>query len=173
MVTPKVPGAGLAGRGGGMYEDWPTLAEATNKTGISERSLHRMIANNAIRREYRREAGKKPVIILDPEQVEALTQRTVHPIATPETLPAKTTQPAKVPQADMVALLSALTEPSVPLRDKFYLTLKEAAKLSGLPQAFLLRKIKDGDIPASKVPAWRIRREDLESYRIASNGIHR
>ena len=58
----------------------------------------------------------------------------------------------------------------MPLRDKFYRTLKEAAKLSGLPQAYLLRKIKDGAIPAVKVPAWRIRREDLESHRIASNG---
>jgi hypothetical protein len=47
-----------------MYEDWPTLAEATSKTGISERSFHRMIATSAIRREYRREAGKKPVIVL-------------------------------------------------------------------------------------------------------------
>jgi len=153
-----------------MYEDWPTLAESTSKTGISERSFHRMIANDQIRREYRREAGKKPVIVLDPDQVEALAQRTVYPIAAAEALPAKVTQPAKVPQPDMVALLSALTEPPVPLRDKFYLTLKEAAKLSGLPQAYLLRKIKDGDIPAVKVPAWRIRREDLESYRIASNG---
>jgi excisionase family DNA binding protein len=54
--------------------------------------------------------------------------------------------------------------------DKFYLTLKEAAKLSGLPQAYLLRKIKEGAIPVIKVPSWRIWREDLERYCIASNG---
>ena len=153
-----------------MYEDWPTLAEATSKTGISERSLHRMIANNRIRREYRREPGKKPVIILDPEQVEILAraQQTVHPIAEVSTLPAKVTQPAKVPQPDMVALLSALTEPPVPLRDKFYLTLKEAAKLSGLPQTYLLRKVREGIINAVKVPGWRIRREDLERHNAAN-----
>jgi excisionase family DNA binding protein len=155
-----------------MYEDWPTLAEATSKTGISERSFHRLIANNRIRREYRREPGKKPVIVLDPEVLESyvLSLRTVHPIAAPESLPAKVTQPAKVPQADMAALLSALAAPPVPLRDKFYLTLKEAATLSGLPQAYLLRKIREGAIPAVKVPTWRIRREALESYHIESNG---
>jgi excisionase family DNA binding protein len=150
-----------------VYEEWPTLAEAAQKTGISERSFHRMIKNNLIRREYRRGPGKKPAIILDPEKIAELEKRTLQAIPTEPSLPAKTD---KVPQPDMVALLSALTEPPVPLRDKFYLTLKEAAKLSGLPQAYLLRKIKEGDIPAIKVPSWRIRRQDLEGYRIASNG---
>src|SRR5262249_46330054 len=128
------------------------------------RSFHRMIADARIRREYRRAPGKKPVIVLDPEGIEALAQRTVHPIATPAALPATVTHPATVPQPDMVALLSAIAEPPRPLRAKFYWTMKEAAKLSGLPQAYLLGKIQEGDTPAAKVPSWRIRREDLEKY---------
>src|ERR1043166_8936148 len=109
-----------------MYEEWPTLAEAVKRTGISERSFHRMIEKNQVRREYRREPGKKPVIVLDPEKIAELERRTVHPIPT-DSLPAKVELPAKVPQPDMVALLTALATPPVPLRDKFYLTLKEAA----------------------------------------------
>lgn len=150
-----------------MYEDWPTLAEVVQQTSLSERTLHRMIKNNLIRREYRREPGKKPVIVLDPEYVFGLTQRKVHPIATPPALPATVTHPATVLQPDMVQLLSALTQSPVPLRDKMYLTLKEAAMLSGLPQAYVLRKIKEGAISAVKVPGWRIHREDLANFRAA------
>ena len=87
-----------------------------------------------------------------------LEQTTLHPV------PAENL-PVKPPQLDMAALLAQFRPTAVPLHRKLYLSLKEAAEFSGLPQAYLLRKIKDGAIPAVKMPGWRIRREDLENHR--------
>jgi excisionase family DNA binding protein len=65
------------------------------------------------------------------------------------------TLPAKVPHTDMVAL--------VPLHRKFYLSLDEAAALSGLPKSYIQRCIKDGRLKATKLGGWKIRRSDLEA----------
>jgi excisionase family DNA binding protein len=145
---------------GEMYEDWPTLAEVVQRTGISERTLHRKIQAGELRREYRRIPNRKPVSILDPQNVAELEQTILHPIPT-DTLPA--TVP---PHTDMAALLAGLGITGVSLDKKIYLSIVEAAQLSGLPKAYLQRCIKDGTLPAKNLggPAgWRIRRSDLET----------
>jgi len=151
-----------------VFEDWPTLEEVVQRTGLSERTLHRLIAKNKVRREYRRLVGRKPVSIIDPESVAALAQPLLHPL--PETLPTVTPPPAippaALPQPDLSALsalLAGLGITGVPLDKKIYLTLSEAVQLSGLPRTHLRRCIADGSLPAKKLGGWRIRRSDLEA----------
>ena len=48
------------------------------------------------------------------------------------------------------------------LRDKLFLTIKEAARFAGLPQATIRRLIHAGKIPAVKAGGWRIKRSELE-----------
>ena len=50
----------------------------------------------------------------------------------------------------------------LPLRDKLFLTIKEAARFAGLPQATIRRLIHAGKIPAVKAGGWRIKRSELE-----------
>lgn len=139
-----------------MYEDWPALTDVVERTGISERTLHRKIAAGELRREYRRIPGRKPLPVLDPEQAKSLEESVLHPISA--------NLPAKAPQTDMAALLAAFNPAAVPLHLKFYLSIDEASELSGLPKAFLLRKVRSKELPAVKVPSWRIKRVDLESF---------
>src|SRR5262245_60680298 len=138
-----------------MFEEWPTLTEVVERTGISERTLHRKIAAGELRREYRRIPGRKPLPVLDPEQAKELEQSVLHPISA--------NLPAKAPQPDMAALLAAFNSIAVPVHRKMYLSLDEASELSGLPRAYLLRKVRSKEIPAVKVPGWRIKRADLEN----------
>ena len=59
--------------------------------------------------------------------------------------------------ADRISPASA-----VPVGQKVFLNLKEAAEYSGMPKAWLMREIKSGEIKAIKAGGWRIRRSDLE-----------
>ena len=53
-------------------------------------------------------------------------------------------------------------DPVVPVEQKVFLNLKEAAEYSGLPKAWLMREIKSGKIKAIKAGGWRVRRSELE-----------
>jgi len=86
-----------------MFEDWPTLEQAVARTKISKRSFYRMISDKEIQRQYRREPGKKPIIVLDPDRVKALEEQVMHPIPS-EALP------AKVQQGDVLAVLASLRD---------------------------------------------------------------
>ena len=50
----------------------------------------------------------------------------------------------------------------VPVEQKIFLTLTEAADYSGLPKAWPLRDVKSGNPPAIKAGGWRIRRSALD-----------
>ena len=50
----------------------------------------------------------------------------------------------------------------MPLRDKLFLNIKEAARYAGLPQSTIRHLIHAGKIPAVKAGGWRIKRSDLE-----------
>jgi excisionase family DNA binding protein len=144
-----------------MYEDWISKQECMERTGLSERTIERKIQKKEIRFAHRPTVGSKPITVLHPDDVHALAVEVVKPSAA---VPA--TQQTDLPkrQADMAALLALLPKNDVALKDKFYLTIKEAALLAGFPQAYILRKVKNGDIPAIRIPTWRIKRTDLENY---------
>jgi excisionase family DNA binding protein len=143
-----------------MYEDWPTLQEVHERTGISDRTLHRKINDGTLRKANRNLPGRKPVVVIDPQDAAALEATTLKPIPVSNgTLPA-TRQNGKMPDSDILPLLAKLTEA---LEKKLFLSLKEAARYSGLPQSYLQRRIKEGTLSAKKIGGWRIRRNDLET----------
>ena len=55
---------------------------------------------------------------------------------------------------------------SVPIESKFTFSLEEAAALSGLPETFLLKAIRNGELKASdkRSDGWNIKRWDLEEF---------
>ena len=71
--------------------------------------------------------------------------------------------PALAPRVDLPAFLQSLVAgPDVPLRDKLFLTVKEAVRFSGLPESTIRRLLRSGKLPGFKAGGWRIRRVDLE-----------
>lgn len=148
------------------YDAWLTKQEVRQRIGISERTLERKIQDGEIRRQYRNVPGRKPLAIIHPKDVEKLQNKTLKPV--PVKANRKGTNNAvslRTPQKDMAAFMTAFMAASPVLAEKkFYLSLKEASQLSGLPMSYLKRKITEGIVPAVKVPGWRIRREDLARY---------
>ena len=59
-------------------------------------------------------------------------------------------------------LQSLLSGADVPLRDKLFLSVKEAVRFSGLPGSTIRRLLRSGKLPGVKAGGWRIRRGDLE-----------
>jgi excisionase family DNA binding protein len=166
------------------FADWPTLAEVTARTGISERTLARKIKDGVLRREYRPIPGRKPLPVISPEDVAALSEKTLKP--SPAPAPAQSVAPvskARIPDvlhtdilpqlkdmAESVArsLATELAE-RLTLNQKYYLTIKEAVQVSGLPGSYLRRKIKDSALPAYRLGnGWRIRREDLATHAVSA-----
>src|SRR4051812_36175605 len=141
-----------------MYDDWLTKAETKERTGISERTLERLIHEDKVRHEYRRIPGRKPLTIIHPEDVAELEVKTAKMV--PGSLPVP-----KPPVRDMAELLAALA-PRLTIDKKLYLTLKEASEFSGLPITYLKRAIKEKLLPAVKIPHYRIRRDDLEAHHV-------
>lgn len=153
-----------------MHENWMTKAEVRLKTGISERTLERKIQAGELRREFRNIPGRKPLAILNPEDVKKLTDKTLTPIPMKKSATGNSVVPGgmlKTDRADMMAFLAALSPARMTVDKKLYLTLKEAVEYSGLPLTYLKRKIQENVIPAVKISGWRIRREDLERHNAA------
>jgi excisionase family DNA binding protein len=57
--------------------------------------------------------------------------------------------------------------PQVPITSKYYLTVKEAVALAGLPLSHIRRAIADAVLPAMKSGGYQIKREDLERLAVA------
>lgn len=151
-----------------MYEDWISKQECMERTGLSERTIERKIQKKEVRFAHRPTVGSKPITVLHPDDVRELSTELVKPSAA---VPVKRQDDTPKRQPDLAALLARFPINEVTVKDKFYLTIKEAASLAGLPDAYIRRKVKNGDIPAIKIPAWRIKRTDLENYNAASIAV--
>jgi hypothetical protein len=123
-------------------EGWPTKAEAMALTGLSMRSIERAIEEGTIRREYRKQPGRRSVAVLHPEDVEHLRQEAtpVGPLVLPpqpNSEGASVPAPRNDPVSRAVASFLSFALPHVAQERKRFLTLPEASAYVGLPEAFL------------------------------------
>ena len=144
-------------------EDWLTKTQAAAFLKISEKTIERLAAKGELRRESRKRSGVRPLVVYHPDDLQQIkdsqTPR-VEIMAQADPQP----QPALVPRADLLpSLLQNLFPSDLPLRDKLFLTVKEAARFAGLPQATIRRLIHATALPAVKAGGWRIKRSDLEN----------
>lgn len=137
-----------------MYEDWIAKDKAVERTGLTARTLERMVNAGKLRREYVHIPGRKALPVFEPIGIEQLESQTLKPAPATK---AKTTRHISTKPTVVI---------SWSLADKEYLTLKEAAFLKGVPVSYLLRKIKSGELPAGKLAGWRIHRDTLRQHRI-------
>ena len=151
-----------------QLDDWKTQAEAAEILKCSQKTIGRMAGQKKIQRVLRRVPGRKPMPVFNPDDIEALRAEMmqVEPFPVKERGEGKTL--ARQTSQDRVDLLAQLLAdrippaPAVPVAQKVFLNLKEAAEYSGMPKAWLMREIKNGKIKTIKSGGWRIRRSDLE-----------
>ena len=172
------------------YASWPTKTEAARALGVTTKTVERMSAAGKLQQASRRSTrGGADEVVYHPDDVAreaAARQRGPLPafvVPSPgkngngnghrdstalATVPA--TSPATPPGDHELRLLfaSALravseTQPRLSETPRLFLTLPEAAAISGLSVAYLTRRIQAGTLTAEKDRGWKIRRKDLEA----------
>ena len=149
--------------------DWKTQDEAAAILKCSKKTIGRMVEQKKVQRVLRRVPGRKPMPVFNPADIEAIRRETVQ--IEPFPVAKQVEDLALAPQSrqheagllarlllDRASPAFAATSP----RHKLFLTLIEAADYSGMPRAWLLQKIKAGELSAIKARGWRIRRADIE-----------
>lgn len=167
-----------------VYDTWLTKARAAEQLGVTTKTIERLAADGKIQQARHQPQGRGPMLaVYHPDDV-ARIARERQPAAVSFVLPVGVTAPsngngqgtpeglqiASPSTADQVAstlcsLVAALrsvsetSETSVAL----FVSIPEAAQVSGLSRTYLRRLIDEEKLPAVKDGrSWRIRRRDLE-----------
>ncbi len=150
------------------FAEWITKLDAAEQLGISERTLERTIQKQRLRTAQRRIPGRKPIVVIHPSDFEKLKRETVPATPNPpseESTDLTVRPPSRVVQEFFQSLLTALPYPLKALS----LSIKEASAYTGFSQAFLLRQVKEGKLPAIRDRGYRLLRRDLDAL-WGSNG---
>lgn len=163
--------------------NWPTLTQAAVLLATNERTIRRWIDAGRLRSDTRAAAGRKPLVIVDPQGVEKLRgerQTSVVVVREDNNLPADSDmrQPARIgpaavgphvpPEAAALQHFLAGVIHAFPVR-RPWLTLDEASEYSGLPKRWLMEQALLGekafvlaiDVGTEKQPRWRFSRRSL------------
>lgn len=148
-----------------MYEDWCTIDEAIKRTGLSERTLYRRMKDphNPVRNAYRRIPGRKPLLVLNPDDVARLESETAKPILEDGPLGLPAMLAANPDKAKFPDTLTRAAEHWM-LKNKPILTLDEAAQLSGYTRTYLEKAYKRGDLAAFRDGSIKVHRDTLHQF---------
>jgi len=148
------------------FSQWIPKQDAADRLGYSYRSLERKIAKLKLRTAQRDVPGRRPIVVIHPDDFERL-KASVLP-ATPAPIEEESreleTRPTLPPALRDFAASLLGTLPYPPR--KLFLTLREASEYSGLPQTDLERLIEAGELQAREVRGGRskmISRRSLEA----------
>lgn len=168
------------------YATWLTKDQAATAIGVTPKSIERFAHAGQIQWTRWQPGGRGPLrVVYQPDDVAKLAaakrQGPLAPFLMPDPPAApmngnghSSTALAQVPDVDLGVvgsaddLLRALVAAALKVMSQtsqtsaVFVTLPEAAALSGLSQAYLRRKCRDGWTGAIKCGGWRIRRKDLE-----------
>ena len=147
-----------------ILDDWFTKSQAAAFLQVSEKTIERLARKGEIRRETRKRPGVRPSPVYSPEDLDRVKNAQTPQVAVLPPQAEAGGVPALIPPRVQLPsfLQSLLSGADVPLRDKLFLTVKEAVRFSGLPESTIRRLLRSGKLPGIKVGGWRIRRADLE-----------
>ena len=146
-----------------ILDDWFTKSQAAAFLQVSEKTIERLARKSAIRRETRKRPGVRPSPVYSPEDLDRVKAAQVPQVVVMPPQAEAGGVPALASRLDLPSFLQSLvTGADVPLRDKLFLTVKEAVRFSGLPESTIRRLLRSGKLPGFKAGGWRIRRVDLE-----------
>ena len=154
--------------------DWPTKPEVAQMLGVSTKAVERFAQARQLEQRMRKQGRGPARVVYCPEDVARLAQRRM-PKDQAFVVPAPTTKPSET-VADMsllsqsrsdiaIALLALLREVQPALASQTisaeFLTVAQAAQVTGLTMAYLQRAIREGRLPMVKDRHIKIRRRDL------------
>jgi excisionase family DNA binding protein len=151
--------------------------EAAQELGISVRSLQRTVKRGALQVKYRRGASGKHEAVFNSEEIARFKEEMEREVIPEPAPPATTSDTAALTRVDAPQIGSALvtlleranrldkSTPAVAIENKPLLKLNEASVLTGLSRQILKNAIDNKKLKAQIVGrAWRIKRDDIESY---------
>ena len=161
------------------YSTWLTKQQAAAAIGCSTKTVEKLAQSRQLQQASRRSGTGAHVAVYHPEDVERIRQER-NPEAPAFVLPAGAEAGGNGNSALVVAprpveellraLLAAIQHVSensqnghVALSERLFLSVPEAAAVSGLSRAHLRRLIKAGELPTMKGARRCIRRRDLEA----------
>jgi excisionase family DNA binding protein len=144
------------------YTDWLPKRDVAKLLGISERTLDRKIYDKDIPVRQVTVPGRRPLAVIAPAAVEALKAEMIPTTPGLEKNGKDLALRPALPPAMRDFFQALLTTLPYPPRALF-LTLKEAAAYSGLTQAYLRRRITEGNLPVIRDAGYKIAREDLDN----------
>jgi hypothetical protein len=147
------------------FSQWIPKQDAAEQLGYSYRTLERKIIKLKLRTVQRDVPGRHPITVLHPADFEKLKSQVIPATPVPlEEEDGKELEPRpSLPPAVREFAASLLGTLPYPPR-KLFLTLREAADYSGLPEAELHRLIDSGELKARKTKSWtRISQRSLEA----------
>ncbi len=107
-------------------DDWLPIGEVITRTGLSQRTVYRMVSDGRLKQGQRRIPGRRPLSVFDPAEVAKNSTAFSKP---------RENQPV-IDSQDTEALSCALLPPSE-LSFKLYLTEEEAVRYTGFGLAHL------------------------------------
>ena len=118
-------------------------------------------------RETRKRPGVRPSPVYSPEDLGRVKKAQVPQVVVMPPPAEAGGVPALAPRVELPSFLQSLVSGAdVPLRDKLFLTVKEAVRFAGLPEATIRRLLRTGKLPGVKAGGWRIRRAETRRQSI-------
>ena len=131
-------------------KDWLTKTEAAAFLRVSEKTIERLATKGHLRRTTRKRHGVRPLPVYNPDDLQKVKDSQTAQVQVVPQAEAGQTQ-ALAPRVDLPSFLQSLVNGAdVPLRDKLFLSVKEATRFSGLPESTIRRCSGAGSSPASK-----------------------
>ena len=151
-----------------ILDDWFTKSQAASVLRVSEKTIERLATKGEIRRATRKRPGVRPSPVYCPEDLDRVKNAQTPPAVVMPPQAEAGGVPALAPRAGELSafLQSLITGADVPLRDKLFLSVKEATRFSGLPESTIRRLLRSGKLPGVKTGGWRIKRSDLEQLNL-------
>jgi excisionase family DNA binding protein len=170
------------------YATWLTKQQAADAIGVTTKTVEQLAKDRKLEQAFwRRPTGGPQLAVYNPDDVSRIAlerRQTPAPFVLPAVQPMTgngngrrytnaASQALAVPAAadsadDLVrqflhGLLRAATTPQASQNsEKLFLTVDEAATVSGLSRGYIRRLIREQKLPAVRCRGWRIRRRDLE-----------
>lgn len=167
------------------YSTWLTKQQAAEAIGVTTKTVERLAQDRQIQQaRWRRPTGGPELAVYHPDDV-ARIARERRPGLAPFVLPVGAEVPANGNGHQSSTALARVSDASIKNIDgedllrvlvaaaarvmsetsqtpTLFLTIEEAAAVSGLSCNYLRKVIKSGTLPAVRNHGWRIRRKDLE-----------
>jgi excisionase family DNA binding protein len=152
--------------------EWPTVEEAARMLSTSTRTIARWISERRLASQKSPRAGRKPVVIVDPRDLERIRSEQQTSVVLPPVSNDAVKQESKIARkqetqsgvtGDQWKLMAKLLSIQLESHRAPFMDLEVASEYSCLPVRLLRRLIRQDKLPACRFKGtWYVKRENLD-----------